>query len=188
MRKTREQLLIEFPSWNESRNNIVDTYYGDKPLCKYDKEWYEKYKKLTGTLANIEAVNTYMFARNGNYYKYWTGYGDVYVSEDGKVLCGDMKIKYRGIFHDIILNKMYGYNALTILRMSGGKVVGFSNEDGQGSPSSKLSTSEMETDLIERILNDKMEDFGIGVQKFMEAARKLYAEDTRNHIMEKCFS
>ena len=45
----------------------------------------------------------------------------------------------------------------------------------------------MSKDLIERILNDKMEDYGVGIQKFMQAARELYNEDTTNYIMEKRF-
>lgn len=32
-----------------------------------------------------------------------------------------------------------------------------------------------------------MEDYGYGVQKFMQAARELYAEDTFNNIMNKTF-
>ena len=80
---------------------------------------------------------------------------------------------------------MYGFYKLDILRMSSGKVVGFSNADGQGSPS--IYTEEMDKDLIERILNDSMEDYGYGIQKFMECAREMYAQDSVNHIMEKRF-
>lgn len=32
-----------------------------------------------------------------------------------------------------------------------------------------------------------MEDYGYGVQKFMQAARELYAEDPFNNIMDKTF-
>ena len=79
---------------------------------------------------------------------------------------------------------MYGFKNLDILRI-GEKVVGFSNADGQGSPS--RNTEEMDTETINRILNDPLSDYGIGIQKFMEVARQLYAEDTTNHIMEKRF-
>ena len=48
-------------------------------------------------------------------------------------------------------------------------------------------TKEMDKDLIERILNDKLEDYGYAIQRFMEDVRELYAEDTTNHIMEKRF-
>ena len=80
---------------------------------------------------------------------------------------------------------MYGFKKLDILRLGGDNVVGFSNADGQGSPS--RYTKEMDKDLIERILNDKLEDYGYAIQRFMEAARELYVEDTTNHIMEKRF-
>ena len=45
----------------------------------------------------------------------------------------------------------------------------------------------MDKDLIERILNNSMEDYGYGIQKFMECAREMYAQDSVNHIMEKRF-
>ena len=32
-----------------------------------------------------------------------------------------------------------------------------------------------------------MEDYGYGVQKFMQAARELYTEDPYNNIMNKTF-
>ena len=96
-----------------------------------------------------------------------------------------MNVKYRGKVHNIIFNRMYGFKKLDVLRLSGDYVVGFSNADGQGSPS--IRTKEMDRDLIERILNDKLEDYGYAIQRFMEAARELYAEDTTNHIMEKRF-
>ena len=80
---------------------------------------------------------------------------------------------------------MYGFKKLDILRLGGDNVVGFSNADGQGSPS--RYTKEMDSETIERILNNPLPDYGVGIQKFMEAARELYAEDTTNHIMEKRF-
>ena len=55
MRMTREELKEKwFPSWNESRHDIVAVNYGDEPLIRYNQEEYEKYQKLTGTLANLE--------------------------------------------------------------------------------------------------------------------------------------
>lgn len=186
MRMTREELKEKwFTSWNDSRNDIVAVQYGDEPLFRYDQEEYEKFQKLTGTLANIEAVDAYIYSQNGNYDEYRTLVGTVKIAEDGRVLCGDVNIKYRGKIHNIIVNRMYGFYKLDILRMSSGKVVGFSNADGQGSPS--IYTEEMDKDLIERILNDSMEDYGYGIQKFMECAREMYAQDNVNHIMEKRF-
>ena len=186
MRMTREELKEKyFPSWNDVRNDVVAVNYGDEPLIRYNQEEYEKYQKLTGTLANLECSNAYIYSQNGNYNLYRTLIGEVYIAADGRVLCGDVNVKYRGKVHNIILNRMYGFKNLDVLRLSGDYVVGFSNAGGQGSPS--IRTKEMDKDLIERILNDKLEDYGYAIQRFMEAARELYAEDTTNHIMEKRF-
>ena len=186
MRMTREELKEKwFTLWNDSLHDIVAVQYGDEPLIKYTQNEYEKFQKLTGTLANIEAVAAYIYSQNGNYDEYRTLVGSVNIAEDGRVLCGDVNVKYRGKIHNIIINRMYGFYKLDILRMSSGKVIGFSNADGQGSPS--IYTEEMDKDLIERILNDSMEDYGYGIQKFMECAREMYAQDSVNHIMEKRF-
>ena len=183
---TREELKEKwFPSWNESRHDIVAVNYGDEPLIRYNQEEYEKYQTLTGTLANLECAKAYIYSQNGSYNLYRTLIGEVYIAEDGRVLCGDVNVKYRGKVHNIIFNRMYGFKNLDVLRLSGDYVVGFSNAGGQGSPS--IRTKEMDKDLIERILNDKLEDYGYAIQRFMEAARELYAEDTTNHIMEKRF-
>lgn len=185
MRMTREELKEKyFPSWNDARNDVVAVNYGDEPLIKYRQQQYEEYQKLTGTLANVECASAYIYSQNGNYDEYRTLVGNVYIAEDGRVLVGDVNVKYRGKTYNIILNRMYGWNKLDVLRI-GSEVVGFSNKEGQGSPS--RYTKEMDKDLIERILNDKMEDYGVGIQKFMQAARELYNEDTTNYIMEKRF-
>ena len=186
MRMTREELKEKwFPSWNESRHDIVAVNYGDEPLIRYNQEEYEKYQKLTGTLANLECPNAYIYSQNGNYDLYRTLIGEVYIAEDGRVLCGDVNVKYRGKVYNIIFNRMYGFKKLDVLRLGGEYVVGFSNADGQGSPS--RYTKEMDAETIERILNDPLSDYGIGIQKFMEAVRELYAEDTTNHIIKKRF-
>ena len=188
MRITREKLLEKYPSWNESRHDIVAVNYGDEPLIHYDQEEYERYQNYwskDSIFANTMAANAYIYSKNGTYDIYNTLIGSVHISEDGRVLCGDVNVKYRGKTHNIILNMMYGFKNLDILRLGGKYVVGFSNADGQGSPS--RNTEEMDSETINRILNDPLSDYGIGIQKFMEAARELYAEDTTNHIMEKRF-
>lgn len=68
-----------------------------------------------------------------------------------------------------------------------GKVKGFCNKDGQGSPANYLNTEELDIDIIKSILNNPIEDYGYGVQKFMQTARELYAEDPFNIIMNKTF-
>ena len=188
MRITREELLEKYPSWNESRHDIIAVNYGDEPLIHYDQEEYERYQNYwskDSIFANIMAADAYIYSQNGTYDEYRTLIGKVHIAEDGRVLCGDVDVKYRGKTHNIILNTMYGFKKLDILRLGGEYVVGFSNVDGQGSPS--RYTKEMDAETIERILNDPLSDYGIGIRKFMEAARELYTEDTTNHIMEKRF-
>ena len=188
MRMTREEILEKYPSWNESRHDIVAVNYGDEPLIHYDKNEYDRYQNYwskDSTFANIMAVDAYIYSQNGTYDEYRTFIGNIRIAEDGRVLCGNVNVKYRGKVYDIIFNRMYGFKKLDILRLDGEYVVGFSNADGQGSPS--IRTKEMDKDLIERILNDPLSDYGYAIQRFMEAARELYAEDTTNHIMKKRF-
>ena len=84
---------------------------------------------------------------------------------------------------------MYGLKALSILDLKGtGKVKGFCNKDGQGSPANHLSTEALEPEIIKKILNNPMSDYGYGVQKFMETARELYNEEPYNYIMGKTFN
>lgn len=83
---------------------------------------------------------------------------------------------------------MYGLKALSLLSLRGtGKVKGWCNKDGQGLPVNHLNTEELDIDIIKSVINNPMEDYGYGVQKFMQAARKLYAEDPYNNIMNKTF-
>lgn len=184
MRLTNEELLKKYPCWNTDRNDIGKIMYGDEPLIKWDKERYEKYQKLTGTLANLEAAEAFICSQYGTYYIYSTLIGRVYIAEDGKVLYGDVNVNYRG-YNSVHLNNMYGFNALDILKIGGQNVVGFSNAGGLGSPS--IHTKEMDKDIVEKIINNKMKDYGIGIQKFMDAVRERYNADTTNHIMNKRF-
>ena len=49
---------------------------------------------------------------------------------------------------------------------------------------SHASIDEKDEDA-EKILNDPLEDYGVGIQLFMEAVRKTYELDKTNCIMEK---
>ena len=115
---------------NDAKHDIGEVQYGDTPLIHYDEKEYEHFHTLTGTMANLEAVKAYIYSQNGTYDLYRTLIGEVYISENGTVLCGDISVKYRGKTYDIMLNEMYGLHSLTILRL-GDKVKGF-REDGQG--------------------------------------------------------
>lgn len=181
MRLTKEQILEQMPSLNPDKD-LVAMWYGDIPGRTYDVTWHEEWKKLTGTLSNISATKAFMYEVYGEFDTYSTFIGDAHVSRDGKVLAGDVRVKYRGDTYDIYLNEMYGWHALDIMRI-GQTVTGFSNEDGMGSPS--LNTKEMSADVIEAVINQPLEDYGYGIQRLMEMVRATYYADPTNYIMEK---
>lgn len=183
MRMTREELLERYPTWNEHRHDICKVKYGEVPLKKWDETEYKRFLELDGTLANLMAAEAYVYTQNGDYYIYDTLIGRVCITVDGRVLHGDINVYYNGR-NSICLNQMYGFNALDILKI-GQTVVGFSNADGIGSPSAYAK--EMDEDVLEKIVNMKMEDYGDSIQMFMQAVRELYYADTTNYIMNKLF-
>lgn len=187
MRLTREELLDKYPSWNEAKHDIVKVFYGDIPLVVYNEKQYEWFKTLTGTLANLEAIDAYIYTQNGNYNKYSTLIGDVYINKDGKVLSGDVRINHHGFIYNIFLNEMYGQHCLSIIRASNG-ITGFSNKDGLRSSCIKKNTKELSDDAIKEILNKQLEDYGESIKKFMAAAKELYEQDKTNYIIEKCMA
>lgn len=189
MRMTREELKVKYASsWNEKAHDIVRTMYGDDPLVVYDDVEHSRHLYWVGRgLGNLSAVDDYIFCLNGKYNKYVTLIGTVYIDKDDNVLCGDISLKYNGKSYNIILNQMYGWNKLDILRI-GQKVVGFSNSEGQGSPSNKWNTEELDKYIIEKLWSRDTSDYGESVNKFLKACKELYYKDTTNHIMEKCFN
>lgn len=191
MRLTNEEILAQFPSWsNHPSGNIQSVRYGDISDCQYTKESYLKYQSYTDRhLLNIGCANAYIYLHYGAYDIYKTIPGDVYIqTSTQQLLYGTLSIPYRNKPITIHINLMYNQKALSILNLKGtGKVKGFCNKDGQGSPANHLSTEELEPDVIKKILSNPMTDYGYGIQKFMDTARKLYEEESYNYIMQKTF-
>ena len=187
MRKTRQELLSQYSFWNETGHDIVQVKYGDIPLTRWDSKEYDWWKTLSGTLSNILGVDAYVYTQNGPYDIYETLIGKIYIADDGKVLCGDVDVKYRGSTYNVYVNKMYGLNALSVHCIMSEYYVGFSNINGLSSSTTKRHTKEMEKEVIDKVLNKRLEDYGPSVQKFMSAARELYMRDPKNYIMEKTF-
>lgn len=190
MRLTNSQILTKFQSWaNHPSGNIQSVRYGDIPDTIYTQQDYEYYLAQSGTLSNILYANAFIYMINGSYDIYKTIIGDIQIHHDTQNLMhGSINVPYRGKSILIIINLMYGLKALTILDIKGtGKVKGFCNKDGQGSPANRLSTEELEPDIIKKVLSNPMEDYGYGIQKFMQVARDLYSEEPYNYIMEKTF-
>lgn len=189
MRMTNEELKSKYSSnWNEEKHDIGRVMYGDDPLIVYDDAEHSRHLYwVERGLGNLSAIDDYIFCLNGKYNKYETLIGSIYISQDETVLCGDLLLKYNGKIYNIILNQMYGWNKLDILRI-GQKVKGFSNSDGQGSPSNKWNTEELDKETIEKLWSRDISDYGNSVHKFLNACKELYYKDTTNHIMEKCFT
>ena len=191
MRLTNEEILIKFQSWaNHPSGNIQQVRYGDIPDCQYTQDSYNRYQSETDRhILNIGCANAYIYSNYGTYDIYKTILGDIYIqTSTQQILHGSINIPYRNKPITINVNLMYGLKALSILSLRGtGKVKGFCNKDGQGSPVNQLNTEELEPDTIKKILSNPMKDYGYGIQKFMETARELYNEDPYNYIMSKTF-
>ena len=191
MRLTNEEILIQFPSWaNHPSGNIQQVRYGDIPDCQYTQDSYNRYQSETDRhILNIGCANAYIYSNYGTYDIYKTIPGDIYIqTSTQQILHGSINIPYRNKPITIHVNLMYGFKALSILSLRGtGKVKGFCNKDGQGSPANQLNTEELDIDIIKSVLNNPMSDYGYGIQKLMEAARELYTEEPYNYIMSKTF-
>lgn len=191
MRLTNSQILTQFPSWaNHPSRNIQQVRYGDIPDCQYTQEDYNKYQSCTDRhLLNIGCTNAYIYSHYGTYDIYKTIPGDVYIqTSTQQLLHGTLSIPYRNKPITIHVNLMYGLKALLILSLHGtGKVKGFYNKDEQGFPANQLHTEELDIDIIKSVLNNPMSDYGYGIQKFLQAARELYTEESYNYIMQKTF-
>lgn len=190
MRLSREELLKRY-TWNEEKHDIVKAFYGDIPVVHYDESEYKRYLYFAekgGQGSGIGTADGYIYHMNGVYDDYRTLIGNVKISENGKVLCGDISVTYYGRKYDIILNEMYGYHSLTILYLGTGKVKGWCNIDGQGSPCNKFNTDELDNDTILKILDSKdINDYGASIHKFINRCKELYNENTTNYIMQKTF-
>lgn len=185
MRMTEEELKSKIPFMFRPNGDIVAVEYGDIPAGTYTQRDYQYWQEQEGTLSNISAVDAYMYAVNGCYHVYSTLIGFVNIGAKGNVLCGNISVKHRGKSYIIHLNLMYGLKSLSIMHIGSSYVTGFTNSDGQSSPTRKANTKEIDKDVLEKILNDPLEDYGVGIQLFMEAVRKTYELDKTNCIMEK---
>ena len=185
---SRDEIIQLYPIWNEQRHDIVKVMYGEDPLIIWNEEYYKRWCTYTGTASNIEGVNAYMWSQNGDYFVYSTLIGEIYITTSGRVLGGTVNLKYRGLTYNIHLNLMYGFKALDILRLSGGKSVGFSSKDGTGSPASKNYTEELDKEHIEKVLNVDLSDYGESIHSFIRECITIYEEDNTNYILEKTFN
>lgn len=190
MRLTKKELKEKYyPEWNDTRHDIVRVCYGDDPLIVWDNNEYTRYSKLSDTLANIEAINAYMYTQYGSYNIYRTLIGEICISNSAlkEVLCGNIHIGRGGQGYDITLNMMYGNIGLTIMKHGILNSVGFRTKDGIHSVRLLKNTKELKREQILSILNVDLSDYGLSIHKFMEACRKVYYSYPDNYILENCF-
>lgn len=182
MRMTREDFLTKYPSWNENRHDIVACMYGDVPVKCWDANEYHEWRKLEGTLSNINAVEAYMYVQNGEYSIYNTEIGRVCITKDNKVISGEINVQYKGKNNIIYLNNQNDMVGLSIFRI-GQELIGWRNQYGVRSYFTR--TKKMDMDMAYEILHQKLEDYGFGVQMFMKTAREIFISDVENWIMIK---
>lgn len=146
MRLTNEEILTQFQfQSNHPSGNIQQVRYGDMPDCQYTQESYNHYQQETDPhLLNILLANAYIYSQHGAFDIYKTIAGDIYIhTETQQVLYGSLNIPYRNKPITTHFNLMYGLKALSLLSLRGtGKVKGWCNKDGQGSPVNHLNTQE----------------------------------------------
>lgn len=193
MRKSREEIIEMFPSY-EREENLIEKIYGDIPCFRYDINRYKRYaEEKDNTLSNILFGDAFIWTMNGDFDVYNTNIGKIYVCTNGDFLCGDIDVKYGGKTYGIYLMQMYGKVGLDITRLGGAnsKVKGFSNKDGIGSPANKYHTEELNEELIWKVLDinkTNLKDYGKCIHRFIERCREVYLQDKTNYIMNKCFS
>jgi hypothetical protein len=118
MRLTREELLEQYPYWNEENNDIVKVMYGDEPLIKWTHDrvrWEnEKDKDPDSIVATLNTVEHYIVARCGDFGDYRTMIGGVKVLTRNRIGACDINIKYNGKTYNLMLNELYGKTIMSL--------------------------------------------------------------------------
>jgi hypothetical protein len=118
MRLTREELLEQYPYWNEENNDIVKVMYGDEPLIKWTHDrvrWEnEKDKDPDSIVATLNTVEHYIVARCGDFGDYRTMIGGVKVLTRNRIGSCDINIKYNGKTYNLMLNELYGKTIMSL--------------------------------------------------------------------------
>jgi hypothetical protein len=92
---------------------------------------------------------------------------------------------YGGKPHTILIDMTHGRNGLTVMRIGVKKVSIYRNSDGQGSPTLQKYTADMKEEVVNKVLNDPLKDYGVGIQKFMKTARKLWLSEMNFDAYDK---
>ena len=132
---------------NHSSGNIQQVRYGDISDYQYTQDSYNRYQSETDRhILNIGYANAYIYLNYGTYDIYKT-IPDLHTNIYAANTTQFHYHPYRNKPITIHVNLMYGLKALSILSLRRtGKVKGFCNKDGQGSPVNHLSTKDSDAD------------------------------------------
>ena len=176
MRLSREELLKQYPCWNEENNDIVKVMYGDEPLIKWTHDrvrWEnEKDKDPDSIVATLNTVEHYIVARCGDFGDYRTMIGGVKVLTRNRIGACDINIKYNGKTYNLMLNELYGK---TIMRLSLNTSTIYRTYD-IGQDSSWISTrwKPMDKEEALKVVDVKrVADYGDVVKRAVERCREI---------------
>lgn len=187
MRKAREQLLDKYPYWNETRNNIVRTLYGDEPLRRYTEGDHQRYLDCYNsgemTLANVLFSDAWIWSLCGDFDDYRLLNGGVKIGK--RVLSGSVDVHYFGKCYNICYNDIYGDKHLSILRI-GTTCRGWRNYEQMCPSRIEKNNAELSDDIIQKIFGGKeWDDYGEAVQIFRAKCREVYEADKTNHYLDE---
>lgn len=190
MRKTDEELKTAYPWKSHMFDNIGAVMYGDIPFETHYEEWYKSTVKITegnNIISDIFAVDHWIYKMIGDHDVYETEHGKIGI-KDGEVIYGDFNIHYGGCVYNTFFNNIYSDNesmkdSLMICYIGTDKTFGWRNKNGQSSPS--LRCKKLDDDKIEKVLSSKwLNDFGYGVQVYIDTIKKVYESDKTNYFMD----
>lgn len=159
-------------------------------VTKFDEKDYQWFLSLDDKhLINIFTIDVYIYHHYGSYKKhyYYKPFGaTIYIADNeiegvGKILCGDIDVKYYGRRYNIMLNNMYGRKGLSVINI-GEYVTGWCNENGIRRISRNIK--EMDIETVEKVLN-KIERYDEVVGKFTDNVKELFYADKTNHFCRK---
>lgn len=172
-RISNEQLKQEYPSFTYP--DIGAVLYGDVPAYTVD-----------GSFKYDDAIERFIMSVHGAFHCYNTLKGKIYIDTKGNLLWGEHTVKYKGKCIQVVVDKMYGENALYLSYIStqknGNKWWG--NSTNIFCFENPMTTFEMDKDDVENILSRGDSDYGVSVSKLFEMANELYRANPNNALKE----
>jgi hypothetical protein len=176
MRKTKEELLEEFPWWNSESHDIVAVKYGDEPLIRwtYDRVRRENEDRDPNeTIANLNAVDHYILARCGDFAEYRTIIGGVRVLTQNRVGTCDINIKYNGKTYNVMLNDLYDKTILTVTLNTMGGIFRTYDVNTDSSWVTRSWTPMSKEEALKILDVSRVEDYGDVVKRAIEKCREI---------------